>query len=166
MFKKMMCCFLWLGGICFACHAISYTDTFVRPVTWSGEKWEYLIERPAMVFHVNPVLFEEILDTAGVHGWKLMDVTSEAHAYTFYFARPLLPHKMAAAIERLKRIKEFREDQEAAANARVQSATQSNSKNLSAMSASAQSGNVNPSAVPVSTGIISPPVLPTQTSQK
>lgn len=149
MWKKIMSRFLLVGGIFFVLNAMGYVDTFVRPIMWPGEKWEYLVERPAMVLHVDPVLFEEILNTGGMHGWKLMEVTDEAHAYTFYFARPLLPHKMASAVARMRRIKELREDKEAAERAHIQSTKDKLSQGIP-LSQGTSAGNPQPLTRPKS----------------
>lgn len=97
----------------FSASTYAYTSTTLQPVRWQGEKWEYLVEHPTGKNHIDPAYFEEILDTAGLHGWRLVSVTSEYHFYTFYFERPLLPHKIDAHKVRLQRNKNFRANKEA-----------------------------------------------------
>ncbi len=96
----------------FASCSYGYTGTLLHPIKWKGEKWEYLVEHPTGKNHVDPALFEEILDTAGQHGWRLVSVSSAYHFYTFYFERPLLPHKVDAHRARLQRNKNFRANEE------------------------------------------------------
>ena len=97
----------------FSASTYAYTNTTLQPIKWKGEKWEYLVEHPTGKNHIDPALFEEILDTAGQHGWRLVSVTSAYHFYTFYFVRPLLPHKIEAHRARLQRNKNFRANKEA-----------------------------------------------------
>ncbi len=92
----------------FSTGSFAYTHTVLHPITWQGEKWEYLVEHPTGKNHVDPAFFEEILDTAGKHGWELVEVSSEYHFYTFYFKRPLLPHKLESHQIRLARHKRNR----------------------------------------------------------
>src|SRR3990167_95855 len=92
----------------------SFADsTQMHPITWKGAQWEYLVEYPKDVNHIDPERFEELLDTAGQHGWKLIEVTHESHFYAFYFTRKLLPEKLAANTARLKAYKAQRAAKEA-----------------------------------------------------
>lgn len=97
-------------------------DTQLHPVKWKGKKWEYLAEYPADIRHIDTVRFEEIMDTAGHHGWRLVTVTHAFHHYTFIFERPLLPEKLKKHRARLKKIKDLRASQEAAALEQIKSA--------------------------------------------
>lgn len=94
-------------------NGFAYTHMILPPITWPGEKWEYLVEHPVNIHHVDVIEFEEICDEAGMHGWKLMEATDSFHFYTFYFTRPLLPHKIDAHTARLTRLKGMHEDIEA-----------------------------------------------------
>ena len=44
--------------------SFAYTHMILPPITWSGEKWEYLVEHPVNIHHVDVVEFEEICDEA------------------------------------------------------------------------------------------------------
>lgn len=110
---------------CMAASLFAYTATHIKKSTWSGEKWEYLVENPH-VNHVDPALFEEVLDTAGHDGWELINVSAFNHFYTFYFKRPLLPHKVEAHLYRLKRNKKLRAQQDAEKRVLIQKTLKNN----------------------------------------
>ncbi len=88
-------------------------STQLHKVTWKGQKWEYLVEHPVDIQHVDKGRFEEILDTAGQHGWELVEVTDFYHFYTFLFKRPLHDAKLAQHRARLKNVKAKRAANEA-----------------------------------------------------
>ncbi|OGT31606.1 MAG: hypothetical protein A3E87_05865 [Gammaproteobacteria bacterium RIFCSPHIGHO2_12_FULL_35_23] len=91
----------------------SFADsTQMHPITWKGAQWEYLVEYPKDIQYIDPERFEEILDTAGQHGWRLVEVSHEAHFYAFYFSRELLTEKLAANTARLKAYKAYRASKE------------------------------------------------------
>jgi len=81
--------------IAFAFSSICYALPHVHPITWKGQKWEYLVEHPTDIQTIDTVRMEHILDDAGQHGWELIEVTSEYHFYVFYFKRPLSNEKLA-----------------------------------------------------------------------
>lgn len=108
----------------------AYTHTILQPISWPGEKWEYLVEHPVSIHHVDVVEFEEICDSAGMHGWKLIEVSDAFHFYTFYFARPLLPHKIGGHVARLARLKAKHEADEAGVRYRIQTQTASKAQEL------------------------------------
>jgi hypothetical protein len=91
----------------------AYVPTLLQPMRWHGKKWEYLVEHPSQNV-VNPVLFEELLDSAGAHGWQLVEISGTNHFYVFYFKRPLLAHKIEPHLYRLSRQKLARGKEEAA----------------------------------------------------
>lgn len=97
-------------------------STALHPVTWQGKKWEYLVEHPTDVQAIDPVRFEEILDTVGHHGWHLVTVTNSFNFYAFYFERELLPHKLTEHRERLRKIKAVRKAKETATQAQLEEA--------------------------------------------
>lgn len=80
----------------------------LAPVKWKGDQWEYLVEHPTDVRHIDPVRFEELLDEAGQHGWELVAVTGTGHFYAFYFKRPLSPEKLAKHRQHILVIKKAR----------------------------------------------------------
>ncbi len=123
----------------FSASTFAYTNTTLQPIKWKGEKWEYLVEHPTGKNHIDPAYFEEILDTAGQHGWRLVNVTSAYHFYTFYFERPLLPHKIDAQRVRLQRNKNFRAQTEADQRHLIQTTVEKeNTRRASAQAASAK----------------------------
>ncbi|MBU1558443.1 MAG: hypothetical protein KJ588_01415, partial [Gammaproteobacteria bacterium] len=85
----------------------------LAPVHWQGQKWEYLVEHPTDIHHIDPVRMEEVLTTAGQHGWRLVAVTSAFHFYGFYFERPLHNHRLSIVRARLLASKLAREKKEA-----------------------------------------------------
>lgn len=106
-----------LSILALASSAFTYADTTsnndpehlaLAPVTWKGDKWEYLVEHPTDVRHIDPVRFEELLDEAGQHGWELVAVTGTAHFYAFYFKRPLLPEKLEKHRQHVLELKKAR----------------------------------------------------------
>ena len=102
-----------VATVCLISVMSTFADsTRLHPITWKGKKWEYLVEYPADTHHVDPERFEEILDTAGQHGWELTSVSHENHFYAFYFKRELLPEKVAAHRARLRNIKAIRAEKE------------------------------------------------------
>lgn len=123
----------------FFASTYAYTGTTLQPFKWQGEKWEYLVEHPTGKNHIDPAYFEEILDTAGQHGWRLVSVTSAYHFYTFYFERPLLPHKIDSHRARLQRNKNFRANKEANQRHVIQTtAEQENARRASEQAAAAK----------------------------
>lgn len=155
------------GWVCFVSQSsFAYTDTILHSTTWPGEKWEYLVEHPHGIHHIDLVEFEEILDTAGMHGWKLIEVTDTAHFYTFYFIRPLLPHKLPSHVARLARLKEIHEKQEADVRHRVNSvANKSQGKAASGEMLGASSKITIPPSLPASMAPVSAaPSLPASTA--
>lgn len=97
-----------MAGVSQASHS-----TQLHQVTWKGKKWEYLVEHPTDVQHVDKARFEEVLDTAGQHGWELVAVTDFYHFYAFLFKRPLPEAKLTAHRARLKNVKSKRAAEEA-----------------------------------------------------
>lgn len=93
-----------LSGMAEAKTAPARHHEHLAPISWQGEKWEYLIEHPTDIRHIDPVRMEELTDQAGQHGWRLIEVTSENQFYAFYFSRPLLPHKLEAHRDRLNKL--------------------------------------------------------------
>lgn len=80
----------------------------MHKVTWRGKKWRYLVEYPRDIQHIDPQRFEEILNTAGRHGWNLVDITHENHFYAFFFKRERQHHEAKQHRERLKAYKQDR----------------------------------------------------------
>lgn len=110
--KFIFYCSLFLINLLIYSLASAYQNAIIQPIRWQGKKWEYLIEHPNQQV-IDPPLFEEILDTAGLYGWELTEITDTAHFYVFYFKRPLLPHKIESQMYRLARLKYLRQQQEA-----------------------------------------------------
>jgi hypothetical protein len=99
-----------VATLCFSgLIANTYADSVkMKPVTWKGQKYEYLAEFPSDAPFVHPVRFEEVLDNAGQHGWKLVSVSHEAHFYVFYFMRPLTEDRLPAHRAHLREVKDKR----------------------------------------------------------
>lgn len=133
----------------FSVCSFGYTHTVLHPITWQGEKWEYLVEHPTGKNHIDPALFEEILDTAGQHGWELVEVTSEYHFYTFYFKRPLLPHKIESHRLRLAHNKKTRAASEGNTRYAIQTAV--NAENTKRAQTEANNQNQTTSDTPAQT---------------
>ena len=102
---------------------LAFADsTTMQPVTWRGDKWEYLVEYPRDTNYIDPVRFEEVLDNAGQHGWELVEVSHESHFYAFYFKRPLYPHRIEAHRAHLAKVKGERAQKEAMMASAIQQA--------------------------------------------
>lgn len=102
----------------------------VHDTRWRGKKWEYLLEYPRDENAIDPQRFEEILDTAGRHGWELSNVTHENHFYSFIFKRELHPRNMADVEQRLKDYKHERAKKMAVKQHKIDQANQDRMKNL------------------------------------
>jgi len=111
-------------SICFA-----YAPTHLKPITWQGPKWEYLVEHPHVSI-ADSAYFNEILDTAGQHGWRLVSATHEGQFFTFYFERPLQPHRINAHRARLARVKSYRAGKESEIYNRINTALADQNKQL------------------------------------
>lgn len=109
-------------GMLFAAKQAVADSTTMLPITWRGDKWEYLVEYPRGTNYIDPVRFEELLDDAGQHGWELVSVSHESHFYAFYFKRPLYPHKIAAHRAHLAKVKAERAQKEKIAMDQIQAA--------------------------------------------
>jgi hypothetical protein len=96
----------------------------LHKVTWKGKKWEYLVEHPTNIRHIHTVRFEEILDTAGQHGWELVTVSHAFHFYGFYFKRPLLAKKLKAHRVHLTQSKAYRAKNTAIAQRQIDESIQ------------------------------------------
>jgi len=94
----------------------------LAPITWKGKKWEYLVQFPRDIHHIDELRMEELMDDVGQHGWELVTVTAEDHYYAFYFKRPLLPHKIQAHRDRINRHKGERLEREAKVRKQIQEA--------------------------------------------
>lgn len=94
----------------------------LQPITWQGAKWEYLVEFPKDIQHIDVARFETLTDNVGQHGWELVEVTSEFNMYVFYFKRPLLEHKINAHRDRLNALVAARKAKEAAVQAKIDKA--------------------------------------------
>ena len=102
----------------------------VHDIRWRGKKWEYLLEYPRDENAIDPQRFEEILDTAGRHGWELSNVTHENHFYSFIFKRELHPRNVADVEKRLKDYKHKRAKKMAVKQHKIDQAHQDRMKNL------------------------------------
>lgn len=100
----MTLCLTLLLSLWINCASALPAGVTITKTDWPGERWEYLVENPHYN-HIDAAHFEHILDTAGHDGWELVEVTSFNHFYTFYFKRPLMPHKYEAHVVRLNRNK-------------------------------------------------------------
>jgi len=87
-----------------ALHAEEGVHPLLKPITWKGAKWEYMVEHPSDVRYIHTVRFEELMDTLGQHGWELAEVTDENQFFAFYFKRPLLEEKIKAHRQRLSKV--------------------------------------------------------------
>jgi|GEM_PF-1308312 len=113
----------------------------LHKVKWKGKKWEYLVEHPTETRHVDTVRFEEILDTAGQHGWRLVTVSHAFHFYGFYFERPLPDSKLAAHRAHLAQSKAYRAKNMAKTQRIIDESVQARIKNEKQMAAELQQVN-------------------------
>lgn len=124
-FLLLLCSIIMLGFGSLTSFATSYHGgSALNNIKWEGEKWEYLVEFPTNMRHIDPAKFEEITDTVGLHGWELVEVTSEDHFYVFYFKRPLLPHKIESHILRLQHVRFHHGKENAAVRERINQSMQ------------------------------------------
>lgn len=102
----------------------------VHDISWRGKKWEYLVEYPRDKNVIDPQRFEDVLNTAGRHGWDLISVSHENHFYAFYFKRELQHHKVEEHTQRLKDYKQYRAEEMARKQHQIDQAHKIRMKNL------------------------------------
>jgi hypothetical protein len=100
------------SALLFSTNSFAAESATLHPITWKGKKWEYLVEYPTGILHVDPVRFEELLDTAGQHGWRLVDVSGTNHFYAFYFERPLHADRIEKHRARIQKVRTKRINKE------------------------------------------------------
>ena len=102
----------------------------VHDISWRGKKWEYLVEYPREKNVVDPQHFEELLNTAGRHGWNLVSISHENHFYAFFFKRELHHHRVKRQLRHLKAHKQDRAIERAQKLKQIHNAHQARMQNL------------------------------------